>query len=223
MRNSWGSLSVSHQLQTPLTVMKGTLDVALSASRDTEEYRRVLTDLVEEVNDVVAVVEGLHALSVADARLPDADRGSVDLADSCHEAADIITALGESQGIRLDTAIQSGVQVRGDVVRLMQILLNLGDNAVKYSAEGGCIRIGLAVDSGQAVLAVSDQGKGIPEEQLGRIFDRFCRLDESRAGVAGTGLGLAIVKRIAEAHGGTVSVDSRVGEGSVFTVRLPLA
>ena len=94
---------------------------------------------------------------------------------------------------------------------------------MKYSVEGGCVRIGLTVDSGQAVLSVSDQGRGIPDEQLRRMFDRFYRLDESRAGVAGTGLGLAIVKRIAEAHGGTVSVDSRVGEGSVFTIRLPLA
>jgi len=197
------SADVSHQLQTPLTVMKGTLEVALSSARDTEEYRHVLADLVEEVNDLVAIVEGLHALSVADARLPDADTGSIDLAESCHEAADIITALGESQGIRVDTEIQAGVQVRGDVVRLKQILLNLGDNAVKYSAEGGCVRIGLTVDAGQAVLSVSDQGRGIPDEQRGRIFDRFYRLDESRAGVAGTGLGLAIVKRIAEAHGGS--------------------
>ena len=183
----------------------------------------MLTDLVEEMNDVVAVVEGLHALSVADAKLPDADTGSIDLAKSCHEAADIITALGEAQGIRVDTAIASGVHVRGDAVRLKQIVLNLGDNAVKYSSDGGCVRIELTVESGQALLHVTDRGSGIPAEHLSKMFNRFYRLEQSRVGVAGTGLGLAIVKRIAEAHGGTVSATSRLRDGSVFTVRLPLA
>ena len=115
-------------------------DVTLRAARDPSRTAHALESRV-------AVMEGLHALSVADARLPDPDTGSVDLADSCHEAADIITARGESQGIRVDTAIQSGMQVRGDVVRLKQILLNLGDNAVKYSVESGCVRIGLTVEA----------------------------------------------------------------------------
>ena len=213
---------VSHQLQTPLTVMKGTLELGDASGRETTSERSMVDDLLDEVNDMAAIVRDLRSFSLADAELPNATGRLVDLADLCTEAADIISALAETHGIRVETAIQPGVTVPGDVVRLKQVVLNLGDNAVKYTSRGGRVRIELASEGGQARLSVIDTGTGIPEEHLSKIFGRFYRLDQSRAGVAGTGLGLAIVKRIVEVHRGTVTVTSRPGEGSTFTVHLPL-
>ena len=213
---------VSHQLQTPLTVMKGTLELGDASTREATSVRAMVDDLLEEVNDMAAIVRDLRSFSLADAELPNATGRLVDLAEICSEAADIIGWLAEAHGIRVETAIQPGVTVPGDAVRLKQVVLNLGDNAVKYTPRGGRVQIELASEGGQARLSVIDTGTGIPEEHLSSIFERFYRLDHSRAGVAGTGLGLAIVKRIVEVHRGTVTVNSRPGEGSTFTVHLPL-
>ncbi len=116
-----------------------------------------------------------------------------------------------------------GVRVWGDAIRLKQVVLNLGDNAIKYTPAGGRVTIQLIQETGQGVLRVSDTGAGIAGEHLPRIFDRFYRAPSSRSGAGGTGLGLAIVKAIVDAHGGAIVAESQPSEGSCFTVRLPLA
>lgn len=213
----------SHQLQTPLTVVRGTLEVALSQPREADAYRQVLRDVAEEVDDMSAVIADLRALSLADAGLPARAEGPVDLSETCREAADIIHALGEAKHVTVESEIAPGVRVWGDAIRLKQVLLNLGDNAIKYTPAGGRVTIQLVQEAGQGVLRVSDTGAGIAGEHLRRIFDRFYRAHSSRSGVGGTGLGLAIVKAIVDAHGGAVAAKSQPHEGSCFTVRLPLA
>ena len=211
---------VSHQLQTPLTVMKGTAEVALGSPRSPSEYQRTLAELREEVDDMARVLADLRALTLADAG-PETGE-PVDLADITREAAEIIEALAESKGVSVETAIEPGVTVWGSGIGLKQVLLNLGDNAVKYTAAGGRVSLNLEARGHEAVITISDTGTGIPAKDLPHVFDRFYRVAGTGPSPAGTGLGLAIVKRIVEAHGGAIEVDSRPGRGSTFTVRLPL-
>lgn len=215
------SANASHQLQTPLTVMRGTLDVALEAPRDAATYRRALEDIVDEQKIMTETIEGLRALSLADAdAIPD-QQTMLDLAPVCAEAAEIIAALAEPKDISLRTTLTPGIRVRGDVRKLRQILLSLGDNAVKYTDPGGRIDIELQDDGREARLSVTDTGVGIASDDLSRVFDRFYRVDKHRARASGTGLGLAIVKRLVELHNGRVEAASRPGDGSRFTVYLP--
>ena len=213
---------VSHQLQTPLAVVKGTADVALGSTRAPAEYQRVLAEIGEEIDEVTSILADLRALSLADAGPGASEYGAVNLSDVAREVAEILDALAEPKHISVDTAIDSGLIVWGSGIGLKQVLLNLVDNAVKYTGAQGRIRLELRAETREAVLTVSDTGVGIAPEDLPRVFDRFYRGPGSDARSRGTGLGLAIAKRIVEAHGGSISVESRVGQGSTFTVRLPL-
>ena len=211
---------VSHQLQTPLTVMKGTAEVSLASVRSAPEYQRTLAELGEEVDEMARILVDLRALTLADAVVK-GDR--VDLSEVAAEATEIIEALAESKGIPIDTSIEPDVVVWGSRIGLKQVFLNLGDNAVKYTAAGGTVSIRVASLEREARITVADTGAGIPTEDLPRVFDRFFRGSGTPQSAPGTGLGLAIVKRIVEAHGGTIEVDSRAGHGSTFRVVLPLA
>jgi signal transduction histidine kinase len=212
----------SHQLQTPLTVMKGSIDVALSAPRDATAYRALLAQVAQEADTMAAILKDLRTLSLADA--PAARWGHpIDLSEVVSEAGDLIVALGESSGVTVTLSIEKGLHVRGDGVRLQQVALNLGENAVKYTAPGGAVTVGLARDWPHAVLTVVDTGAGIDDADLPYIFDRFYRSRNDARGTEGTGLGLAIARRIVDAHGGQIEVQSRRGAGARFTVRLPLA
>ena len=214
---------VSHQLQTPLTIMKGTADVALGSTRTAEEYQRALVDIEEEIDDMTSTLADLRALSLADAGPGATGYGAVNLSDVTSEVVEILEALAESKHIRVDSVIEPRLAAWGSAVGLKQVLLNLGDNAVKYTGPEGRIRVQLRSEAQDAVLTVSDTGIGIAPEDLPRVFDRFYRAAGSEAPPRGTGLGLAIAKRVVEAHGGSITIDSRLGEGSTFTVRLPLA
>lgn len=213
---------VSHQLQTPLTVMKGTAEVSLGSTRSASEYQRTLADLGEEVDEMARILADLRALTLADAGLESGERGPVDLAEVAAEAIEIIEALAESKDVSIETAIGAGLTVWGSRTGLKQVLLNLGDNAVKYTPAGGRISIWLKARDREAIFTISDSGVGIPAEDLPCVFDRFYRGRTSRSS-SGTGLGLAIVKRIVEAHGGSIEVESRPTQGSTFTISLPLA
>ena len=132
----------------------------------------------------------------------------MDLSETCAEALEIVTALAESSEIAVDADIEPAIRVLGDPVRLRQVVLNLGDNAVKYTGAGGRIRLSLTRDDSNAVLRISDTGRGIEPQHLPHIFERFYRADRRTADAAGTGLGLAIVKRIVEVHRGSIDVSS---------------
>ena len=208
----------SHQLKTPLTVMKSTIELARRSSATPQ----LLDDLEAEVNDLSTVVAELQTLSLADADAHFARRAPVDLSGVSRESAEILEALGESLGVTVAVSIQAGIDVTGDAVALKQMILNLGDNAVKYTPPGGRVWLRLRRDDEQAVLDVTDTGIGIAPDELPRIFDRFYRAPSGDS-ARGTGLGLAIAKRIVEVHHGTVDVRSEPGHGTQFTVRLPSA
>jgi signal transduction histidine kinase len=213
----------SHQLQTPLTVMRGSVDVVLSSPRDAASYRGTLEEIGQEADAMTAILNDLRALSLADAPVLPHGGAVVDLSALVAEASDVIVALGESTGVIVTTRIAAGVCVRGDRVRLQQVVFNLGENAVKYSRSGDHVGISLQTEAGQAILVVTDTGIGIGLEDLPHIFERFYRARGAGERAGGSGLGLAIARRIVEAHRGDISAQSSPGAGARFVVTLPLA
>src|SRR5262249_30686230 len=141
------------------------------------------------------------------------------------EAAASLKPLAEKMQVRISVAEGQGVpKVRADRAQLKQVITNLLDNAVKFNREGGSVKVEAAAEGGSVAVLIRDTGQGIPEADLPRVFERFYRVEKARSReLGGTGLGLSIVKHIVEAHGGTIGVESRPGEGSVFRFTLPAA
>jgi len=227
LEGAFGSLrefaaDASHQLQTPLTVAKGSIEVALHARLTGAEFDALLGELLEEVNRMIVLVSDLHALSVADMGPAQVGRGPAGLSEVVRSAAEIVQALGEQRQVSVNADVADDLMVWGEETRLRQVVLNLGENAVKYTPAGGRVDIRLARDGRHAVLQVADTGSGIGVDDLPHIFERFYR-GAHTAHASGTGLGLTIAQRIVVAHGGTIEVRSKVDEGSAFVVCLPLA
>jgi heavy metal sensor kinase len=215
----------SHELKTPLAVLRGDIEVALRRERTPEEYQRVLQSSLEEIARLTKLTEDLLTLARSDEGESVLELEQVQLDQLASEARVYIAPLADSAGVALSyDAPASPVVVEGDQKRLKQLLVNLLDNAIKYTPAGGSARLALAVEDANAVIEVTDTGRGIPAAALPHIFERFYRQTDPRdSRVTGFGLGLAISKWIVDAHGGSIEVNSREGRGSSFTVRLPLA
>ena len=215
--------NVSHDLRTPLTRLRGTAEMALAADPDVDRYREALADCVEESDRVLVMLNTLMDISEAESGAMQLQRAPVALLDVVDRAVDLYRDVAEAKGVSLHVVADSSrtdTLVDGDRTRLEQVAANLIDNAVKYTSSGGRIDVTVRRADGRAILEVRDTGVGIPADELPRIWDRLFRGDTSRA-ERGLGLGLSLVKAIVEAHGGTVSVSSDVGRGSVFSVSLP--
>lgn len=210
----------SHQLRTPLAIMRTAIDAALSASRDGERDARVLEDLARDTDDLAATVAALADFGVADQVGGLGTSPIVDFSAICQEAVDILQALADAKGVILQVTVAPGLRLCGVAARLKQVVLNLGDNAIKYTPAGRHVAVELSREADRVCLTVSDGGVGIAHDQLGKIFNRFHRAPGALA--EGRGLGLAIVRRVVEAHGGSVEVHSRVGHGSDFRVVFPV-
>lgn len=214
----------SHELRTPLTVMKGETELVLRRPRALEDYQAVLESNLEEIDRMTRIVEELLFLSRADMGEVKMESKPVfleTLVEDIHRQAPL---LGQDRNIEVVLGSVMPAVVQGDELRLRELLLNLVENAIKYSHPGGKVEIGLVTNGQEAVLSVTDQGIGIGSEDHTKIFNRFFRTDGARAHTKkGTGLGLAICAWIAEFHKGRISVKSGVGQGSTFTVTLPLA
>ena len=214
----------SHELRTPLTVLRGELESFVQEPSLDHEQRERLGSALEEVERLAAIVEGLFAISRLDAGEAAAEWVKLDLAELAAGTADQLNLLAEDKSVRLACAQAKPVWVQGDRSRLKQVIVNLLDNAIKYTPEGGSVTLTVAAQNHHAVLEVADNGIGIAPEVLPRVFERFFRVDPARSrGQGGAGLGLSIVKSICAAHYGQVSVTSTPGEGSRFRVELPLA
>jgi signal transduction histidine kinase len=211
----------SHELRTPLTSLRGNIGF-LRRVVDMEPTDRdaALADVASEVERMSRLVSDLLTLARADAgqHLP---RKYVELAPLVREVARQACFLSEG-GVDVMLGQVDEAAVQGDPDHLKQLLLILTDNAVKYTPEGGQVRLAALRDNGHLRLEVADSGMGISAEDQARIFERFYRADRARP-PGGAGLGLAIARWIAEEHGGSISVSSRPGEGSLFVVDLPVA
>ena len=213
----------SHELKTPLTVLKGEIEVGLKRQRRPEEYRRVLASCLEEVDRMSRIVDDLLTLARADMGALQLQKERVDLGEVAEDVWRSLGRMAEEKGLRFTFQGDGEVAVWGDKDRLRQLLVNLVDNALKYTPPGGEVRLRVERDDTLALLTVQDTGEGIPPEDQERVFERFYRVDKARSRQrGGTGLGLSICKWIAEAHGGKISLESEVGKGSTFVVQLPL-
>ena len=213
--------NVSHDLRTPLTRLRGTAEMALASPPDIDRYREALADCVEESDRVLVMLNTLMDISEAESGAMHLRREPVRLAGVVAHAVDLYRDVADAKGVTLTARTADDVVVTADGTRLEQVAANLIDNAVKYTPAGGRVDVEVLRDGDRARLRVRDNGIGIPPNELPRIWDRLFRGDTSRT-ERGLGLGLSLVKAVVEAHGGTVEVESQPGQGSVFTVSLPL-
>ena len=215
----------SHELRTPLAVLRGETEVALGKSRTVEEYQQSLTLIQDEAERLSRIVEDLFIL----ARQPVNTRAALNTArlslnDAINDCARAAQVLAIRKGVRLKLENDfPAIVLNGDEELIRRLILNLLDNAVKYTPAGGEILLALTRQNGNAEIIVRDTGIGIPEAAQQRVFDRFYRVDKARArAMGGAGLGLSIAQWIVEVHGGEINVASAPGQGSTFTVKLPL-
>ena len=214
----------SHELRTPLTVMRGELEALAQAPGLALETRETVGSVLEEVDRLTEIVEGLLSLSRLDSGEAPAEWVRFDLAELAADTADQMSLLALDKGVSLSCVCSGSVPVAGDQARLKQVVVNLLDNAIKYTPGAGRVELAVHAEGGQALLEVTDTGIGIPADALGHIFQRFYRVDGARSREpGGAGLGLSIVQSICSAHGATVEVLSTPAAGATFRVRLPLA
>jgi signal transduction histidine kinase len=200
------------------------IDVALDRERSPEEYERLLTSLREDTTRMSQLLGELLTLARADVGQQLLSREALALGDLVGNVVPAMQPLAAQRGVQLTEAIRAPAVVEGDQTRLSQLLLNLVDNGLRYTPAGGSVNVSVAEDGAYALLRVTDTGIGISSEHLPHVFERFYRADAARARAdGGSGLGLAICQWIAEAHGGHIDVESQLGRGTTFSVRLPLA
>ncbi len=212
----------AHELRTPLTALKGGIEVALRAQRTPEDYREVLRSSLEEVDRLIRLAENLLLLSRLRMGGP-SPREPVELEPLLMDVLDVGARLADGRGVTVRLGRVDPVTVEGDLSTLRRALLNLVENAIKYTPAGGKVELSAERDGHQAVVAVRDTGVGMDPADVGTIFEPFVRLDPARArDTGGAGLGLSIVRSIVSTHAGTLSVQSAPGAGSTFTIRLPL-
>lgn len=234
------SSDASHELKTPLTILKGEVEVMLRKDRTPQEYQQTLRSNLEEINRMSQIVEDLLILSKADTGEIRLKKEEISLTEIVSEVVAQMDRLAQSKGLHLSTSNHhQDIHILGDALRIRELFINLIENGIKYTEEGGSIHVSL--QKGEDLLSenlsdwpksdqkefakiiISDTGIGIAKENQDKIFDRFFRVDKARSrGQGGSGLGLSICKWIVEAHQGEIKVESELGKGSSFIVILPL-
>ena len=216
--------NVSHELRTPITSIKGFLETLLDgAMHDPEVCARFLNILSGEADRLAHLVDDLLELSRLESDDTELTLEDLDLHTEVTQALELVAPMAQEKGVTLDNQVPPGLHIKADASLLRQALLNLLDNAIKYTSKGGRVWIeGRTTEDGRIAISVCDTGQGIPSQHLPRIFERFYRVDKARSrAMGGTGLGLSIVRHIVEQHGGQIHVESRLGHGSRFTMAFP--
>lgn len=216
--------NASHELKTPLATIKLLLqNIQYQPDMDASLREEFMDDIDHEIDRLSSIITDLLTLSEMDSGAPSFSLEDVELSELTSATVRSLLFAADARGQLLRLDVTPGIHMRGDRSKLSQVIYNLTDNALKYSPEEGEITVTLRKSGNQALLTVSDNGIGIPKEDLAHIFDRFYRVDKARSrATGGTGLGLSIVRQMVKAHGGTITVTSEEGQGSTFTVTLPL-
>jgi heavy metal sensor kinase len=212
----------SHELRTPLTVIKGELQQIVGTEAVELGLRERIGSVLEEVARLEHLVSGLLVISRLDAGEGQREWGNVDLAELASGTSDQMRLMAEDRGIHFECSALRPTVVRGDGSRLKQVIVNLLDNAIRFTPRGGTVTMRTQKNDGYSILEVLDTGIGIPAGALAHVFDRFYRVDEARSrDDGGAGLGLSIAKSICTAHGAQIEVSSEPGQGSCFRLMFP--
>ncbi len=222
-RNQFVS-NASHELKTPLATMKILLEsIIYQPEMDTELRTEFLTDINKEIDRLNMIIGDLLTLVSMDSKTIRLNRSNFSLAQVVTDTAHRLALVAEKNKQELKLSLNDRCDLYADCAKLTQVVYNLMENALKYTQEGGTVRVRLVRSGRDAVLTVSDNGPGIPKEDQAHIFERFYRVDKARSReTGGTGLGLSIVHQMVLAHGGSITVESEEGQGSTFTVELPI-
>lgn len=216
------STDVSHELRTPITAIRGQLEVALFTAQTTEEYREAMLNSLQEVERLSGLIRAMLLLSRAESGQLMLQKTRLDFAALVRDIVDQFQIPAEEAKVRLRADLPAECYAELDRIQVERLVSNLLSNAVKYTPAGGEVRVQLYWDGPLIQLMVKDTGRGIPEADLPRIFDRFYRVQQaSQISEAGLGLGLSFVNWIVKAHGGKIEVESKLGQGTRFVVSLP--
>jgi signal transduction histidine kinase len=216
------SADASHELKTPLTIVRSELERALDERTGPDEIRQIVAGCLDETLRMSALVDHLLLLAQGDAGMRGLRKERIDVSAMMNELYEETAEIASVKTLTVTRQISPGAVIVGDRQLLRQMLLNLIDNAIKYNKDGGVVHLALASEHGQVIISVRDSGIGISPEHLGRIFDRFYQVHRtSSREVGGVGLGLPIAKWIAAAHGGSISVTSIANEMTEFRITIP--
>ena len=214
---------LSHELKTPLTILRGEFETILKKIRSHEEYEAILKSGLEEINKITGLAENLLLLARFDAKAVFPERKILDLNLLMQGVINSVKRLAESKEIAISfNCEEERLLIDGEEDHLKTIFLNIIDNGIKYTPQKGSVEVTSGREGSLAKVSVHDTGIGIPKDEIAHIFDRFYQVDKSRHR-GGFGLGLSIAKSVVEAHNGTIEAESQSSEGATFTVRLPLA
>ena len=216
------SSDASHELRTPLTVLKGQSELTLGKERKPKEYQEVISSNLEEIQYMSKVLEDLFMLSKSDEKQIALDCEVVDLKSLIEEICRHAEIIASEKNIKIVIAYLERIQVYGDPVRLRQMIWNVMINGIKYTQPDGEVKVSLQDKKDMALITIQDNGIGISSSDLPLIFNRFYRVDKARSREeGGTGLGLSICKFIVSAHKGSINIESTLGEGTKFKIKLP--
>lgn len=215
------STDVSHELRTPLTAIRGQLEVAMFTAKTVEDYRDAIVDALQDVERLSQTIRALLLLSQAESGQLTLQKQTVDFGALVTDIVDQFQIPADDAKVELTFSVPQFCLVEGDKVQLERLVSNLLSNAVKYTPEGGKVHVDVKQEGNQLQFIVSDTGKGIPTANLPHIFDRFYRVPDHNP-ERGLGLGLSFVAWIVKVHKGKIDVDSKLGQGTTFTVSLPV-
>ena len=213
--------NVSHELKTPITVLKGVIET-LENEENPEVIKGFLKKAKKRIHQMDSLINDLLILAKLESKEEKIQKKKVKLRGLVNQIIDDLQHIASEKGVKVKNSVSSDFTVFVDEKKFNILLKNLIENAIKYNRQGGLVYVNADKKDKYAYITVSDTGIGIPKESLPLIFERFYRVDKSRSrNVGGTGLGLSIVKHITEAHNGKVEVESQIGKGSKFTIKLP--
>jgi two-component system phosphate regulon sensor histidine kinase PhoR len=215
--------NVSHELRTPLTAVRGYVEALMDEPGNTDQQKKFLDVIERQAARMERLVRDLLRLARLDAQQETAERHPSDVESLFKSVVSDLSTSIERQHIHIELAVDDAARVAPlDPIKLHDALRNLIENAVNYSPTGGRVKLAAQVEGDTVALTVSDEGPGLPENDLERVFERFYRVDKSRtADAGGTGLGLSIVRHLVELHGGRVQARNKPGGGAVFTILIP--
>ena len=215
--------NIAHDLKSPLTRIRGMSEVTLTTEASIDDYETMAAGTIEECDRLLDMINTMLVISRTEAGVGTLVKNEIDISAILEDACDLFQSAAEDKGTTLFCQINEGIEIDGDIRLIQRMIANLLDNAIKFTAPDGRVDVSIHADGNRKVnITVSDTGIGISPEDLTQIFERFYRCDPSRS-QAGTGLGLSFARTVARAHGGDITVNSVLNQGSTFSVTLPAA